>query len=114
VLEDDGGLAGEVADKLQALADLSYGRLVFDDVGPAMGLDGDYVCFHIPGLRLPRTKTPREEQLREELLRQAILYLVTAFSDVCCSGTPPRSRRTCWTRSTPLPPALRVASWWWT
>lgn len=80
VLKDDGGPAGEVADKLQALADLSYGRLVFDDVGPAVGLDGDYVCFHIPGLRLPRTTTPREEQLPEELLGQAILYLVTAFS----------------------------------
>lgn len=79
-LDTDGGPAGEVADKLQALADLSYGRLVFDDVGPAVGLDGDYVCFHIPGLRLPRNKTPREEQLPEELLGQAILYLVTAFS----------------------------------
>jgi len=80
VLDGDGGPAGEVADKLQALADLSYGRLVFADVGPAVGFDGDYVCFHIPGLRLPRSTTPREEQLPEELLGQAILYLVTAFS----------------------------------
>lgn len=79
-IDSDGGPGGEVADKLQTLADLSYGRLVFDDVGPAVGLDGDYVCFHIPGLRLPRSTTPREEQLPEELLGQAILYLVTAFS----------------------------------
>jgi hypothetical protein len=49
-------------------------------VGPAVGLDGDYVCFHIPGLRLPRAATSREEQLPEELLGHAILYLVTAFS----------------------------------
>ncbi|MEX2623968.1 MAG: ATP-binding protein [Acidimicrobiia bacterium] len=79
-LEGDGGPGAEVADKLRALSEISYGRLVFDDAGPAVGLDGDYVCFHIPGLRLPRAATPREEQLPEELLGQAILYLVTAFS----------------------------------
>jgi hypothetical protein len=79
-LEADGGAASELADKLHALSDISYGRLVFGDVGPAVNLDGDYVCFHIPGLRLPRATRAREEQLPEELLGQAILYLVTAFS----------------------------------
>jgi len=70
----------EVAEKLAALAGISYGRLVFDDPGPAVDLSGDYVCFHIPGLRLPRTGTARDDQLPEELLSQAILYLVAAFS----------------------------------
>jgi hypothetical protein len=79
-LESGGGPGGEVADKLAALAGISYGRLVFDNPGPAVDLTGDYVCFHIPGLRLPRTGTPRDDQLPEELLSQAILYLVAAFS----------------------------------
>ena len=78
-LETDGG-ASELVDKLRALSDISYGRLVFGDVGPAVNLDGDYVCFHVPGLRLPRATRARDEQLPEELLGQAILYLVTAFS----------------------------------
>ncbi|MEX1004134.1 MAG: ATP-binding protein, partial [Acidimicrobiia bacterium] len=79
-LEGSGGPGGEVADKLRALAEISYGRLVFADPGPAVNLDGDYVCFHIPGLRLPRRGVSRDEQLPEELLGQAILYLVAAFS----------------------------------
>ena len=69
-----------MADKLRALAEISYGRLVFGDPGPAVDLNGDYVCFHIPGLRLPRRGVSRDDQLPEELLGQAILYLVAAFS----------------------------------
>lgn len=79
-LEASGGAGGEVADKLRALAGISYGRLVFGDPGPAVDLEGDYVCFHIPGLRLPRRGVSRDDQLPEELLGQAILYLVAAFS----------------------------------
>jgi len=79
-LDAAGGPAGEVADKLRALAQVSYGRLVFGDPGPAVDLDADYVCFHIPGLRLPRRGVSRDDQLPEELLGQAILYLVAAFS----------------------------------
>ncbi|MDF1596187.1 MAG: ATP-binding protein [Acidimicrobiia bacterium] len=79
-LEASDGPGGEVADKLRALSEISYGRLVFGDPGPAVDLDGDYVCFHIPGLRLPRRGVSRDDQLPEELLGQAILYLVAAFS----------------------------------
>jgi hypothetical protein len=79
-LEASGGPGGEVADKLRALAEISYGRFVFGEPGPAVDLGGDYVCFHIPGLRLPRRGVSRDDQLPEELLGQAILYLVAAFS----------------------------------
>lgn len=79
-LETAGGPGAEVADKLHALSEISYGQLVFGDPGPAVDLNGDYVCFHIPGLRLPRQTTTRDDQLPEELLGQAILYLVAAFS----------------------------------
>jgi hypothetical protein len=79
-LEASGGPGGEVADKLRALSEISYGRLVFGDPGPAVNLDGDYVSFHIPGLRLPHRGVSRDDQLPEELLGQAILYLVAAFS----------------------------------
>ncbi len=79
-LEAAGGAGSEVADKLRALSEISYGGLVFGDPGPAVDLEGDYVCFHIPGLRLPRRGVSRDEQLPEELLGQAILYLVAAFS----------------------------------
>jgi len=79
-LASSGGPGGEVAEKLSALAGISYGRLVFGNPGPAVDLTGDYVCFHIPGLRLARTGTLRDDQLPEELLGQAILYLVAAFS----------------------------------
>jgi hypothetical protein len=79
-LEAVGGPGGEVAEKLRALSEISYGRLVFGDAGPAVDLTADYVCFHIPGLRLPRRHTNRDDHLPEELLGQAILYLVAAFS----------------------------------
>ena len=79
-LETAGGPGVEVADKLRALSQISYGRLVFGDTGPAVDLDADYVCFHIPGLRLPRRDTARDGQLPEELAGQAVLYLVAAFS----------------------------------
>ncbi|MGB5734348.1 MAG: ATP-binding protein, partial [Thiohalocapsa sp.] len=79
-LDTSGGPGGEVADKLRALSQISYGRLVFGDPGPPVDLGADYVCFHIPGLRLPRRHSAREDQLPEELLGQAILYLVAAFS----------------------------------
>lgn len=79
-LEAVGGPASEVADKLRALSSISYGRLVFGDQGPPVSLDADYVCFHVPGLRLPRRNANREDLLPEELLGQAILYLVAAFS----------------------------------
>ena len=79
-LEAAGGPGVEVADKLRALSQISYGRLVFGDTGPAADLDADYVCFHIPGLKLPRRDTIRDDQLPEELLGQAVLYLVAAFS----------------------------------
>jgi hypothetical protein len=79
-LEASDGLGGEVVDKLRALSEISHGRLVFGDPGPAVDLDGDYVCFHIPGLRLPHRGVSRDDQLPEELLGQAILYLVAAFS----------------------------------
>jgi hypothetical protein len=79
-LASSGGPGSDVAEKLTALAGISYGRLVFEDPGPAVDLTGDYVCFHIPGLRLPRTGTLRDDQLPEEQLGQAILYLVAAFS----------------------------------
>ncbi len=79
-LEASGGPGGEVADKLRALSEISYGRLVFGDPGPPVDLGADYVCFHVPGLRLPRRGSARDDQLPEELLGQAILYLVAAFS----------------------------------
>ena len=79
-LEASDGPGREVADKLRTLAEISHGRLVFGDPGPAVDLNGDYVCFHIPGLRLPRRGVSRDDQLPEELLGQAILYLVAAFS----------------------------------
>ena len=79
-LEASGDAGGEVSDKLRALSEISYGRLVFGDPGPAVDLNGDYVCFHLPGLRLPRREASRDEQLADELLGQAILYLVAAFS----------------------------------
>jgi hypothetical protein len=79
-LEASGGPGGEVADKLRALSEISYGRLVFADLGPPVDLGADYVCFHVPGLRLPRRGVSRDDQLPEELLGQAILYLVAAFS----------------------------------
>lgn len=79
-LEAADGPGREVADKLRALSAISYGRLVFGDPGPAVNLDADYVCFHIPSLRLPQRNTTRDDQLPEELLGQAILYLVAAVS----------------------------------
>ena len=79
-LEAAGGVAGEVADKLRALSSISYGRLVFGNQGPPVDMDADYVCFHVPGLRLPRRNAHREDLLPEELVGQAILYLVAAFS----------------------------------
>ena len=79
-LDAAGAAAAEVADKLRALSAISYGRLVFGDPGPPVDLDADFVCFHIPGLRLPRRDADREDLLPEELLGQAILYLVSAFS----------------------------------
>ncbi|MDF1598134.1 MAG: ATP-binding protein, partial [Acidimicrobiia bacterium] len=79
-LETSGGPGGDVADKLRALSQISYGRLVFGDPGPPVDLGADYVCFHVPGLRLPRRHSARDDQLPEELLGQAILYLVAAFS----------------------------------
>ena len=79
-LETAGGPGVEIADKLRALSQISYGRLVFGDTGPAVDLDADYVCFHIPGLKLPRRDTARDDQLPEELAGQAVLYLVAAFS----------------------------------
>lgn len=77
---DRTGPAAELADKLEALSGISYGRLVFGDPGPPADLNADYICFHIPGLRLPRRDTLRDELLPEELIGQAILYLVAAFS----------------------------------
>lgn len=79
-LDAAGGPASEVADRLRALSDISYGRLVFGDTGPPVDLDADYVCFHVPGLRLPRRNATRDDLLPEELLGQAVLYLVAAFS----------------------------------
>ena len=79
-LDATGGAAAEVADKLRALSGISYGRLVFGDAGPPVNLDADYMCFHVPGLRLPRRGSSRDDLLPEELLGQAILYLVAAFS----------------------------------
>jgi hypothetical protein len=79
-LDAAGGAAAEVADKLRALSSISYGRLVFGDAGPPVDLDADYVCFHVPGLRLPRRNATRDDLLPEELLGQAVLYLVAAFS----------------------------------
>jgi hypothetical protein len=79
-LDAAGGAASEVADKLRALSSISYGRLVFGDPGPPVDLDADYVCFHLPGLRLPRRNANRDDLLPEELLGQAILYLVASFS----------------------------------
>lgn len=77
---DRTGPAAEVVGKLEALIGISYGRLVFGGPGPPVDLDSDYVCFHMPGLRLPRRDTTREDQLPEELIGQALLYLVAAFS----------------------------------
>ncbi len=79
-LETSKGPGAEVAEKLRALSEISYGRLVFGDPGPPVDLGADYVCFHVPGLRLPRRHAGREEQLPEELVGQAVLYLVAAFS----------------------------------
>src|SRR5690606_32947323 len=74
------GPAAEVADKLRALETISYGRLVFSHQGPAV-VEADYVCFHIPGLRLPRRgAAASSDVMPEELMGQAVLYLVAAFS----------------------------------
>ncbi len=75
-----GGAAGEVADKLEALSDIGYGRLVLGEAADSVDLSADYVCFHIPGLKLPRRNTAREDLLAEELMGQAVLYLVAAFA----------------------------------
>lgn len=77
---DRDGPAAETAEILDALSSVSYGPLVFGDSGPPVDLDADYVCFHIPGLRLPRRDAAREDLLPEELMGQAVLYLVAAFS----------------------------------
>jgi hypothetical protein len=76
---DNTGDGSEVADKLKALSGLSYANLIFDD-NPVLDLTADYICFHTPGLRLPRRHTSRDEQLPEELVGQALLYLLAAFS----------------------------------
>lgn len=73
---DDDGLA----ERLRALSDLSYARLVFGGEHPTLDLAADYICFHVPGLKLPNRKTARDEQLPEEQAGQAILYLLAAFS----------------------------------
>ena len=75
-----GGAGGELAGKLEALAGIGEAGLVFGDPGPPVDLTADYVCFHIPGLRLPARGSVREELLPEELIGQAVLYLVAAFS----------------------------------
>src|SRR5690606_35766263 len=72
--------AAEIAAKLRGLASVSYGRFVFGDEGPAVDLDADYICFHIPGLRLPRRGGDRADVMPEELIGQAVLYLIAAFS----------------------------------
>jgi hypothetical protein len=76
---DTTGDGSEVADKLKALSELSYASLIFAD-NPVLDLTADYICFHIPGLRLPRRHTSRDDQLPEELVGQALLYLLAAFS----------------------------------
>ncbi|MCH7846313.1 MAG: ATP-binding protein [Acidobacteria bacterium] len=90
ILVEQGGAAADVADKLNALSSISYGRLVFGDTGPPVSLDADFVCFHLRGLRLPRRGSPREEILPEELLGQAMMYLVAAFSRRVLFGDPNR------------------------
>jgi len=75
-----GGAGIELADQLAAMAGVAEARLVFGDPGPPVDLAADYVCFHAPGLRLPRRGVPRSELLPEELIGQAVLYLIAAFS----------------------------------
>jgi len=77
---DSNGVASEVADRLRALSELSYANLVFGDENPALDLTADYICFHAPGLRLPRKHTGKDDQLPEELVGQALFYLLAAFS----------------------------------
>ncbi|HSM43622.1 MAG TPA: ATP-binding protein, partial [Acidimicrobiia bacterium] len=76
---DNTGEGSEVADRLKALSDVSYANLIFDE-HPVLDLTADYICFHTPGLRLPRRHTSRDDQLPEELVGQALLYLLAAFS----------------------------------
>jgi hypothetical protein len=77
---DNDGAASEVADRLGALSELAYANLVFGDQSPALDLTADYICFHAPGLRLPRKHTGKDDLLPEELVGQALLYLLAAFS----------------------------------
>jgi hypothetical protein len=87
---DSNNSTSDLGDKLRALSDLSYGRLVFGDQGPPVDLTSDYVCFHLPGLKLPRRNTAREDVLPEELSGQAILYLLAAFSRRVLFASPHR------------------------
>lgn len=87
---DGDGPPREIADKLRGLASVSYGRLVFGDEGPVVDLDADYMCFHVPGLRLPRRGGDRADVMPEELIGQAVLYLVAAFSRRVLFGRPDR------------------------
>lgn len=87
---DGVGPASEVAEKLRGLASVSYSRLVFADHRDAVDLDADYMCFHIPGLRLPRRGGDRTDVMPEELIGQAVLYLVAAFSRQVLFGRPDR------------------------
>jgi hypothetical protein len=76
-----GGAVSGLADQLEALSEVAEARLVFNPgSSDPVDLGADYLCFHAPGLRLPRRGTPRDELLPEELIGQAVLYLVAAFS----------------------------------
>ncbi len=79
-LAAEGAGGEELARKLQAMSGIAEAGLVLGDPGPPLDLDADYVCFHLPGLRLPARGTARDELLPEELIGQAVLYLVAAFS----------------------------------
>lgn len=89
-LHSAGAASAEVADKLEALSQIEYGRLAFSEAAETVDLSADYVCFHIPGLKLPRRDTAREDLLAEELMGQALLYLVAAFARRILFSTPER------------------------
>jgi hypothetical protein len=80
-LRATGAAASGLADQLEALSEVAEARLVFTpSSSDAVDLGVDYLCFHAPGLRLPRRGTVRDDLLPEELIGQAVLYLIAACS----------------------------------
>ena len=76
--------ANVVYRKLTNFARNELAQLVFGD-GELLTLDADFICFHTPGLDLPRQEDLINEHLYRQLLprqifSQALLYLVAAVA----------------------------------